>query len=53
MAENVRFQIDIGTELADQLDPIAEADHRTVTNLVRLILWEWLAARQERLEKTS
>jgi hypothetical protein len=41
----MRFQVDIGEELANELGPVADEEERTITQLVRWIVRRWLADR--------
>jgi hypothetical protein len=41
----MRFQVDIGEELREELEPHAATEERTITQLVRWIVRQWLADR--------
>jgi len=45
LAETPRFMLRLPEDLRAQLKQIAEAEHRTLTNLIVHALREWLAGR--------
>lgn len=48
LAETPRFPLRLPTDLRKQLEEIATAEHRTLSNLILYIVREWLAGRGRR-----
>lgn len=44
LAETPRFLLRLPGDLREQLERLAQAEHRTLTNLIVHILREWLAS---------
>jgi hypothetical protein len=47
LAETPRFPLRLPTDLRKELEEIARAEHRSLTNLIIHVLREWLAARKK------
>ena len=43
LAETPRFPLRLPADLRERLEAIAQKQHRTLTNQIIHILWEWLA----------
>jgi predicted transcriptional regulator len=50
LAETPRFLLRLPTDLREQLETLARAEHRSLTNLIIHALREWLAGRGRRQE---